>query len=280
EDLNIGVLVTIGGDDTLKIANLLNMLGLPVIHVPKTIDNDYFGIPWTFGYWTAVGTAKNVLLNLKRDAETTNSWFIVELMGRKAGWINYAAGIAGESDLMLSAEDFPRSIRIEKLINDIADYIINRERKDKRYGVICVAESLVSKLPKKLQPSQKDRHQNIKLSAAKIGDVLAAGVKKAYKKKTGRKKKVTPFAVGYDIRCPAPDAFDVVMSCMLGYGAFKLISEKQFGNMVSVTENFDIKGVPFGELISKKTLVTRTRTVPINSDFYNLQRMLSWNPVE
>jgi 6-phosphofructokinase 1 len=279
EDLGVGALVTIGGDDTLKIANLLHQMGMPIIHVPKTIDNDYYGIPWTFGYWTAVGAARNVLLNLKRDAETTRSWFIVELMGRKAGWITYAAGVAGESDLMLSAEDFPHNITIEKLSEDIAEFIISRERKDRPHGVICIAESLVAKLPKTLQPKQRDRHKNIKLSDAKIGDRLAVGAKKMYKKKTGRAKKITPFAVGYDIRCPSPNSFDVLMSCMLGYGAYKLIAHGSFGRMVSVTENFDVKGVPFAELINPKTLMTRNRTVPINSDFYNLQRMLSWNPV-
>lgn len=279
EDLGVGALVTIGGDDTLKIANLLHHLGMPVVHVPKTIDNDYFGIPWTFGYWTAVGTARQVLLNLKKDAQTTGSWFIVELMGRKAGWITYAAGIAGESDLMLSAEDFPRTINVEKLCQYLADYIISRERKGKNYGVICVAESLVMKLPKDFRPKQKDRHHNIKLSEAKLGDVLAQGTKAAYKEKLKRPKKITPFAVGYDIRCPSPNSFDAVMSCMLGYGAYKLIANHEFGNMVSVTENFDVKGVPFDELINKKSLLTRNRTVPINSDFYNLQKMLSWNPV-
>jgi ATP-dependent phosphofructokinase / diphosphate-dependent phosphofructokinase len=280
ESLGVGVLVTIGGDDTLKIANLLHELGMPVVHVPKTIDNDYYGIPWTFGYWTAVEAARNVLLNLKRDAETTDSWFVVELMGRKAGWITYAAGIAGEADLELSAEDFPDGeIDLDKLVGDLADYLISREKKGKPYGVICVAESLVTKLPKNFQPKETDRHKNVILSSARIGELIADRVREAYKEKTGRSKKVTPFNVGYDIRCPQPNSFDVVMSCMLGYGAFKLITAKQFGHMVSVTENFDVKSVPFAELIDPKTLHTKTRVVPIESDFYNLQRMLSWNPV-
>ena len=98
ETLGIGYLVTIGGDDTLKTANYLSLLGLPVIHIPKTIDNDYFGIPWTFGYWSSVQSAQEALLNLRADAESTSTYFVVELMGRKAGWLTYAAGIAGESD--------------------------------------------------------------------------------------------------------------------------------------------------------------------------------------
>ena len=80
-------LVTMGGDDTLKTANFMNLLGMPTIHIPKTIDNDYYGIPWTFGYWTAVDTARKALLNLKADADSTNAYFLVELMGRSAGWM-------------------------------------------------------------------------------------------------------------------------------------------------------------------------------------------------
>ncbi len=83
--VDVGVLITIGGDDTLKTANYLNILGLPVVHIPKTIDNDYFGIAWTFGYWTAVNSVQEILLDLRGDAEATDSWFVVELMGRKAG---------------------------------------------------------------------------------------------------------------------------------------------------------------------------------------------------
>jgi 6-phosphofructokinase 1 len=280
ESLGVGVLVTIGGDDTLKIANLLSELGMPVVHVPKTIDNDYFGIPWTFGYWTAVETARNVLLNLKRDSETTGSWFVVELMGRKAGWITYGAGIAGESDLMLSAEDFPeKEIDLDKIIADLAEYMVSREKKGKSYGIICVAESLVTKLPKTLQPKETDKHKNIVLSSARIGELITDRLKAAYKEKTGRSKKIMPFNIGYDIRCPAPNSFDVTMSCMLGYGAYKLVANQKFGHMVSVEDNFEVKGVPFKELINPQTLYTKTKTVPLESDFYNLQRMLSWNPI-
>ena len=69
--LRIGALISIGGDDTLKTANFLCNMGFPVIHIPKTIDNDYYGIPWTFGYWTAVDTAQKIILDLKADAQAT-----------------------------------------------------------------------------------------------------------------------------------------------------------------------------------------------------------------
>ena len=279
EYLGIGALVTIGGDDTLKLGNILFQLGVPTVHVPKTIDNDYFGIPWTFGYWTAVETARELLLNLKRDADTAKSWFIVELMGRKAGWITYGAGIAGESDLMLAREDFEdKDISYEELIAYLTDFIIEHEKNGKRSGVICLAEGLAEILPSALKPKVLDEHKNVHLSLARLADKVTESVTIAYKEKTGKKKKITPFNIGYDIRCANPNSFDTVMSSMLGYGAFKLLSENKFGNMVSVTDNFDITPVPFSELIDAKTLKTKNRNVPPDSDFYKFQRMLGAIP--
>ena len=147
DSLGIGFLITIGGDDTLKTANLLSLMGLPVIHIPKTIDNDYFGIPWTFGYWSAVQMAQESLLNLRADSESTDSYFVVEMMGRKAGWLAYAASVAGESILSISIEDITEDIvDLKKLAKRIVDIILTREKENKFYGVITVAESIADKL--------------------------------------------------------------------------------------------------------------------------------------
>ncbi len=156
DSLGIGCLITIGGDDTLKTANFLARLGLPVIHIPKTIDNDYFGIAWTFGYWSSVQASQEALLNLKADSESTSSYFIVELMGRKAGWLTYAAGIAGEAVLMISTEDNEEEVLdIDKIAEKIVDTMLWREKNDKYYGVICVAEGLADKLPGQIPAHRK-----------------------------------------------------------------------------------------------------------------------------
>jgi 6-phosphofructokinase len=166
ESLDVGCLITIGGDDTLKTANFLSRLGLPVIHIPKTIDNDYYGIAWTFGYWSSVQASQEALLNLRADAESTGSYFIVELMGRKAGWLTYAAGIAGEAVMMISNEDIEgEELDIDQLSARIVDTILLREKNSKYYGVICVAEGLADRLPEKYRPTEKDRHGNIILDA-------------------------------------------------------------------------------------------------------------------
>lgn len=280
EHLGIGALITIGGDDTLKVANYLHLLGLPLIHIPKTIDNDYFGIPWTFGYWTAVEVTKNAILNLKADAESTDSYFIVELMGRKSGWITYAAGIAGEAVKMMASEDAGETLDIEAICEEFVDLIILRERENKLYGVICAAEGLVDKVPDQYKPHDVDKHGNVTFGKAEIAKVLAEKTKQIYKKKTGKTKKILAKQIGYETRSAPPVSFDVVLGSMLGFGSYHLFVRQEFGHMVSVTDNFDIKAIPFAELIDPATLITRVRTVPPGSDFYNLKEALSYRALE
>ena len=112
--LGVDALISIGGDDTLKTANKFKMFQdhlsadqkrIAVVHVPKTIDNDYRGIDFTFGYFTAVEFLANEIRNLLADAEATRSYYIAECMGRSAGWLAYGAAIAGEGSLVLSVEE-------------------------------------------------------------------------------------------------------------------------------------------------------------------------------
>ncbi len=279
--IGIGYLITIGGDDTLKTANYLSLMGLPVIHIPKTIDNDYFGISWTFGYWSAVQSSKEVLLNLKADAQSTNSFFIAELMGRKAGWITYASGIAGEAVMMISSEDITDpEIDIDKLANKVVDVILLREKNNKYYGVIAVAEGLADKLPEKSKPTQKDKHGNIIYGSVGVGGILRDKTVEFYKKRTGRNKKITYKQIGYETRNALPISFDVVLGSMLGYGAFKLYKQENFNSMVSVSDNFSIVEVPFSKLIDNKTLLTKLRKVPRGSDFYELKEALSFKLID
>lgn len=281
ESLGIGYLVTIGGDDTLKTANLLSMMGIPVIHIPKTIDNDYFGIPWTFGYWSSVQIAQESLLSLKADSESTNSYFLAEMMGRKAGWITYAAGLAGEAVMMISTEDIEGDVMdIDKVTSDIVDKILEREKYNKYYGVICIAEGLADKLPEDLKPAESDKHGNIILATAEVGRTIRNRVCKLYEERTKRKKKIIYKQIGYETRNTPPISFDVVLGSMLGFGAFKLFSKDQFNSMVSVSDNFSIIAVPFDILIDENTLLTRLRNVPRGSDFYELKEALTFKLVD
>ena len=129
--LGIDLLVSIGGDDTLKTANKFKMYQetlpldahrIPVAHLPKTIDNDYRGIDFTFGYFTAVDFLAGEVRNLLADAESNRSYFLCESMGRSAGWLSYGVAIAGEASLVISVEDIdastarPRNIPIPRRV--------------------------------------------------------------------------------------------------------------------------------------------------------------------
>jgi ATP-dependent phosphofructokinase / diphosphate-dependent phosphofructokinase len=278
DSLGIGFLITIGGDDTLKTANYLSLMGLPVIHIPKTIDNDYYGIAWTFGYWSAVQTCKETILSLRADSESTNSYFVVELMGRKAGWITYASGIAGEAVSMISSEDIEGEVLdVDQLADKIVNTIIGREKRNKFYGVICIAESLADKLPDELKPTERDKHGNIIMGAAEVGRIIRDAVRNKYNQRTGRQKKIVYKQIGYETRTVPPISFDVVLGSMLGFGAYKLYRQEKFNQMVSVSDNFQIVGVPFSTLIDPDTLLTRLRGVPKGSDFFELKEALSFS---
>jgi len=279
--LNIDTLISIGGDDTLKTANFLKIMGVNVIHIPKTIDNDYFGIPWTFGFWTCVNIAKSLIINLEADAMSTDAFVIAELMGRKSGWITYATGIAGESIKMISTEDIDTElIDIHAIANEITDLIQLRQKMKRPYGVICIAEGLVEKLPDDMKPETVDSHGNIKLDKAQIGLIISDMVSFIYKQRTGKEIKIVNKQIGYETRAGEPISYDIVLGSMLGYGAYKLYSKEQFGQMVSVSDEFEIKGIPFQELIDTVTLLTKIRLVPKGSDFHNLKEILSYRDYE
>ncbi|HQU41865.1 MAG TPA: 6-phosphofructokinase, partial [Pirellulales bacterium] len=120
--LGVDALVSIGGDDTLKSANKFKLFQehlppeakrIPVVHLPKTIDNDYMGIDFTFGYFTAVETLASEIRNLLADAEANRSYYLTEVMGRSAGWLAYGTAISGEASLAVSVEDITGKYRGE-----------------------------------------------------------------------------------------------------------------------------------------------------------------------
>src|SRR5260221_4830459 len=152
-DLDIDALISIGGDDTLKTANYLfeyqkrlppGARHVQIVHVPKTIDNDYRGIDFTFGFFTAVDVMAKELQNLRADAIATSSYFVVETMGRKAGWLSYGVAIAGEANLVLAVEDVEGTLLVDghlsldALVDRIVDLVVAREKRGKHYGTVVL----------------------------------------------------------------------------------------------------------------------------------------------
>jgi len=300
-DLEIDALISIGGDDTLKTANTLHLYqqGLPaearrvrVVHLPKTIDNDYNGIDFTFGFFTAVDVMAQSVQNLRADAMATSSWFIVETMGRKAGWLSYGVAIAGEAHLVIAGEDVDEQLMIDpndpaeggatglslrRLADRIVDVMITRAKKQgKHYGVVVLAEGLSEMLPAEtLRDVPRDAHGHISLGNIDLGKLVARVVAERYLERTGEKKKVNGLQLGYESRCAAPHAFDVMLGSQLGIGAFRaLVEEGLDGHMVSVSGQLDLHYVPFAELVDGDNLKTEVRLIRRNSDYHRLARFL------
>ncbi|PAY20912.1 MULTISPECIES: 6-phosphofructokinase [Pirellulaceae] len=299
--LEIDALISIGGDDTLKTANKLKMFQdnlpgdarrFPVIHLPKTIDNDYSGIDFTFGFFTAVETLAEEIRNLNYDAAAGKAYFLCEAMGRSAGWLAYGAAIAGEGSLVMSVEDIagdlaaeevdpetgkPRKIMVlDKVIDKMVDMMVAREREGREYGTIVVAEGLAEFLPAKyLEGVSRDDHGHINISAINLGALLSGLLAKAYTARTGKARKVNGLQLGYEARCAPPHAYDVMLGSQLGVGAYRaLVEEKLNGVMVSVSGQLDLHYVPFNKLVDPQTLVTKVRFIEPGSDFHRLARFL------
>ena len=296
--IGVDALVSIGGDDTLKSANKLKMYQdrlpselkrMPVVHVPKTIDNDYMGIDFTFGYFTAVETLGTEIRNLHADAEAARAYFIVESMGRSAGWLAYGSAIAGEANLVLSVEDMqgkylsPEStpkrkvMDTEMVIQKIVKMMRHRQEKEgKEYGVVVLAEGLAEFLSDDvLKDVPRDDHGHISVANVDLGKMFAKKVAAEFQKQTGLKRKVTGLQPGYECRCARPHAFDVILGSQLGVGAFRALCEENHnGVMVSVSGQFDLHYVPFADLVDPQTLVTVVRFIPAGSDFHRLARFL------
>jgi ATP-dependent phosphofructokinase / diphosphate-dependent phosphofructokinase len=320
--IGVEALISIGGDDTLKTANKFQLFQnhlpadlprLPVVHLPKTIDNDYFGIDFTFGYFTAVDVMATEIRNLLADAEANSAYFIVEAMGRSAGWLAYGAAIAGEASLVLSVEDIPPEERsVERTVVDekgafmgyedirnpgerivehtIMDHerfvarLVNtirvRENHGRAFGVIVIAEGLAELLPAKyLVGIRRDDHGHIKVSEVDLYRKVSKWVSEGYAKHSNREKKITPLQLGYETRCARPLAVDVILGSQLGVGAYRALAEEGLsGVMVSVEGQMKLKYVPFEQLVRPSDLVTEVRHIIPGSDFHLLARFLEHYP--
>ncbi len=304
--LGVDALISIGGDDTLKTANKFKMFQehlpadaprLPVVHLPKTIDNDYMGIDFTFGYFTAVEFLASEIRNLLADAEANRSYYLAEAMGRSAGWLAYGTAIAGEASLVISVEDITGKYRSEESITNpetgetqvrpimvveevirriVASMRVREEEEGKDFGVIVIAEGLAEYLPMDfLKGIPRDEHGHISISQVNLCRTFAKLIGDEYKKQTGKSRKVTGLQLGYEARCARPLAFDVMLGSQLGVGAYRaLVEEKLNGVMVSAFGQLELKYVPFDELVDPSTLVTKVRYVETTSDFHRLARFL------
>jgi 6-phosphofructokinase 1 len=167
-------------------------------------------------------------------------------------------------------------MNIENVIKRIVLTMRTREKEGKEYGVIVIAEGLAELLPEKhLEGIGRDEHGHINISAVQLYSVFKGLIDKEYKAQTGNSRKITALQLGYEARCAKPHAFDVMLGCQLGVGAYRaLVENGHNGVMVSVSGQLQLRYVPFEELVDPSTLVTVVRHIEPDSDFHKLTRFL------
>jgi phosphofructokinase-like protein len=232
---DITALIAIGGDDTLSVASRLHKRGVPVIGVPKTIDNDIAGTDQTFGYDTAVNIATEAIDRLHTTAEAHSRVLVVEVMGRQAGWIALAAGIAGGADLILLPE-FPLSLA------EICTIIKQRQAGGKNFSIVAVAEGFKLEGREITQTKELDAFGHVRLGG--VGEVLCKEIEKL----TGIESRAV--VLGHIQRGGTPSAYDRVLATRYGVKAVELAIAGNFGQMVAL-RGTEIIGVNLNEVVTE-----------------------------
>jgi len=241
-EMGLDALIAIGGDDTLSVAKALSDVGLKVVGVPKTIDNDVSETDATIGFDTAVNMAMHVIENLKDTAESHDRVFLIEIMGRYAGWIALYSGVAAGADLILIPEE---PFKIENVIN----FVKKRLEKGEKSTVIVVAEGALIKDYKGpvTKETEVDQFGHVRLGG--IGEFLAKKIKESLGVET---RAVAP---AHMIRGGPPTAFDRFMATRYGIAAVDLVRDGKFGMMVALRGG-EIVTVPLSKALSKSKNVT------------------------
>jgi len=218
--LGIDALIAVGGDGTLKIGKRLCELGVPVVGVPKTIDNDLRGTDVTFGYNTAVGIVTEALDRLLTTAESHHRVIVVEVMGRNAGWIALEAGIAGGADVILIPE-IP--FRIERACESLR----LRRKLGRKFSLVVVAEGAYSLDGERVVQANAEQNLGIERLGG-IGDVVSKQLTAALDTES------RVVVLGHVQRGGTPSSFDRILSSRFGVHAVKLIEKGEFGRMVAL----------------------------------------------
>lgn len=252
EQLGLRALVCVGGDGSLSIAQQLFECGLPVVGVPKTIDNDLEATTATFGFDSAVACATDALDRLRTTAESHNRVMVLEVMGRYTGWIAAHSGIAGGGDVILIPE-------IPFKLESVCGKIEEREREGKHFTLVVVAEGAreSGKDFVIVGPGAVDREHRLGGIGALVADEI--------QKRTGKETRVC--VLGHLQRGGGPTTSDRLLCTRFGARVVQLIADRMFGHMVSLQPP-DIVAVKLTAAIG------RLRTVPINGDIVQTARAL------
>jgi len=235
----LDVLIAIGGDGTMNIAHKLSQMGMNIIGIPKTIDNDLDATDITFGHDSALQVATEAIDRLQTTASAHHRVIVIEVMGRYAGWIALGAGIAGGADVILIPE-------IPFRWDSIFDFVWKRS-KGARYSIICVAEGAKPK-DGQMVIKEKDSKRTDPVRLGGIGEVVAARIEEEAKLET----RVT--VLGHVQRGGSPSAYDRILGTRYGATALQAAARGEFGTMVSLRGR-DVITVKLEDAIRKQRLV-------------------------
>jgi ATP-dependent phosphofructokinase / diphosphate-dependent phosphofructokinase len=239
-EAGLDVLVVVGGDGSMHIALGMMQLGVPVVGVPKTIDNDLSATDQTFGFDTAVSIVSEAIDRLQTTASSHHRVMVIEVMGRYAGWIALAGGMAGGADTILLPE-------IPFRWEPVFRHVEHRAMRGRRFSIVCVAEG--AKLPEGGEVLRGlDRRRTDARQLGGIGSVVAQRIEEG----TSRETRVT--VLGHLQRGGSPTAYDRILATRFGVAAAECACRREFGVMVAL-RGTDIVSVPIQDAIrSLKTV--------------------------
>lgn len=231
-------LITIGGEGSMHIAQLAHNLGINVIGVPKTIDNDINGTDFTFGFDTAVQIATDAIDRLHTTAESHHRIMVLEVMGRHAGWIAMYSGMAGGADVIVIPE-------YKVTIKEIIEVLKNRYIKGKLFSIIVVAEG-AEFLMEELNVNEEDKKFD-EFGRARLGGI-SHYLANEIEKRSGFETRTT--ILGHVQRGGVPTAFDRMLGTRFGIYAVEMVEQKKFGRMCAI-QGTKIIDIPISEAIGK-----------------------------
>ncbi|GMR11884.1 MAG: 6-phosphofructokinase [Gemmatimonadota bacterium] len=248
----LDALIAIGGDGSLRIASRLSMKGLPVVGVPKTIDNDLAATQVTFGFHTAVETATDAISKLHSTAEAHSRVMVVEVMGRGAGWIALFAGLAGTADVILIPE-------IPYRLDTVCEKIDDRYDGEVGFAIVVAAEGAFPLGGHTVLVEQGGTGKTERLGG--IADRLAHEIGE----RTGRETR--SLALGHLQRGGQPNAYDRLLALRFGAAAVNLVKDGCFGCMVALAPP-EVLAVPLAEAVAE------IKRVPVDGDVVRTARSL------
>ncbi len=239
---HLDCLVVLGGNGSLKTANLLSQQGMNVIGLPKTIDNDIYGTEMTFGFYSALDIATNTIDCIHTTAASHSRVFIVEIMGHKVGWLALYAGIAGGADVILLPE-------IPYSVDSICENIARRREQDNKFSIIAVAEGAQS-----VEEAAMSKKELKKLQKDTSYPSVAYRVAASIAEKTGSEVRVT--VPGHMQRGGSPKPLDRVIASRIGARGAQAVVEKDYGKLI-VVKNNRLETIPLEETAGRLKLVPK-----------------------